>query len=252
MVQPMGRCFGPNSAETRFPDGSMFTNNVFLDNSDLDTGQTPSQSEGILVTNVPLALPALVLRECTTMCWWETSLVLKIGAGITEDLPAVALIHCWLAAGGEQSPSGTGWAARTLHEPWASAWHTSCFTAFLSWQASAGTRELHPTTLQLLSPSFMEAKPSQWAAQSLLSTVCPAPQGRSAGAPAGPGPLGPMALAAQPAAPNTASCGSALLIAVEPIVSWSFATSAMMISFWTAVNEANQHYFRFITSRAYS
>lgn len=54
---------------TCFPDGSMFTNNIFLDSSDLDMGQTPSQSEGILVTNVLLALPALVLREHTVMRW---------------------------------------------------------------------------------------------------------------------------------------------------------------------------------------
>lgn len=85
------------SGITCFPDGSVFTDNVFPYNSDPDTGQTQSRSEGILVTNVPFFLPAPSLGVRSTNHWRETFLILKIGFRVTEDPPAFILI-CWLLA----------------------------------------------------------------------------------------------------------------------------------------------------------
>lgn len=106
--------FSKFSKITCFPDGSMFTDNVFPYNPDPDMGQTQFRSEGILVTNVPLFLPAPFLGEHTMNRRRETSLILKIGFGVIEDPPAFILI-CWLpAAVIEHSPGRAGQAGRTL------------------------------------------------------------------------------------------------------------------------------------------
>lgn len=96
------------SGITCFPDGSMFTDNVFPYNSDPDRGQTQSQRKGILVTNVLLFLPAPFLSEHTRNRWTETSLILKIGSRVIED-PLPVILTCWLPAPVmEHSPDRAG------------------------------------------------------------------------------------------------------------------------------------------------